>query len=198
MKKALIVFGVILSFAANSWAANGIEIALKGGVVDNFSYPGLILPKDNLKKEGLIGAHLYIKSPPVIDLIVSMDYTWQEKNYTIAGQSFDFKTRDITVSASLVYPMTLSFARFYAGGGAGTHSFSHEYFRPRSISLESNGVKIPEIATYFGYHAIAGAKFNLPSIPCGLFVESRVGRINLPDEDISYNNWTGGIYFSFP
>ena len=198
MKLALGIIMAAVLLVSGAMAESNLDFAFKGGMVDNFSYPGLTLPKNDLRRQGLAGAQLYFKSPKYVDLIVSLDYSWQKKSYTIAGQAFDFKTRDMAVAASIVYPLKLSFIGLYIGGGVGTHSFSHEYYRPRTLSLEDNGVEIPEIATYFGYHGLVGAKVPMASLPCGLFVESRIGEVNLPDKNVSYNNWTAGVYFSLP
>ncbi|MEZ5360161.1 MAG: outer membrane beta-barrel protein [Candidatus Zixiibacteriota bacterium] len=196
MKKALILS--ILLLCSTVIAGDNISFAVKGGMVDNFSYPGFNLPQNNLDQKGLVGGQFFLKSPKYVDIILSMDYSWENKTYQIDGQSFDLKTKDLSVSASLVYPVTIASLRFYGGGGVGTHSYSHEYYRPRSLSLEANNVTIPEVATYLGYHGIAGVQIPLLSLPGGLFVEGRYGRVALPDEDISYNNWTGGIFVNLP
>lgn len=196
MKQAIVLLLLVLCSAAA--AGDRIDFALKGGTVDNFSYPGMNLPDNNLDKKGLIGGQFFLKSPKYFDVILSLDYSWEEKAYQIDGQTFDLKTSDMSVSASLVYPVTIASMRIYAGGGIGTHSYSHEYYRPRSLSLEANNVTIPVVATYLGYHGVAGVQIPLMSLPGGVFVEGRYGRVALPDKDISYNNWTGGIYVSLP
>ncbi len=195
MKKVMILSLVLLCATVS---ASNVEIGFRAGMVDNLSYPGMNLPSNNLDRQGLAGGQLFLKSPKYFDVIVSMDYSWKERSYTIDNQEFDLKTRDLSVTASLVYPIEISFLRVYAGGGVGTHSYSHEYYRPRTLSLEANNVTIPEVATYVGFHGIVGVQIPAPSLSGGIFIEGRYGSVSLPDENISYNTITGGIYLSLP
>lgn len=156
------------------------------------------MPDNSLERQGLVGGRFYVSRPRFVDLIVGIDFAGREHGFAIGGDELTLTMRDMAVTASLVYPVHWSAGHVYAGGGVGSHSLSYEYRRPRTLSLVDNGVAIPELSTYFGYHALAGVAIDIPHTPIGFFVEGRHGRINLPDADISYNNWSGGIYIMLP
>jgi opacity protein-like surface antigen len=198
MKKTLWVFICLLVGAGSAGAVSGIEIGVKGGIIDNYSQGGLSVSDYDINQLNMIGAQIYFSRLPMVDVILAGDYSWRNKTYTIAGQGFEFKMRDLAVTASVVYPVKLSVATPYVGGGIGTHSLSYEYIRPISLSLADNGIEIPETSTFFGYHGIFGAKINFPAFPLGFFVEGRLSRINAPAGDISFNSYAGGIYLSLP
>lgn len=190
---------VFLSVAAGSAGAfSGLEIGIKGGIIDNYSQSGLSVGEYDINRLNLIGGQLYFSGLPVIDMIISGDYSWRKETYSFAGQSFEFKMRDFAVTASIVYPFRVAFVTPYLGGGVGTHSFSYEYIKPVSLSLADNGVAIPETSTFFGYHGIAGAKINLPAFPLGFFVEGRFNGVNAAGDDISFNSYSAGIFLSLP
>ncbi len=198
MKKMVCVLACLMIGAAPAAAISGIEIGVKGGIIDNYSQSNLAVADYNIDRMNLIGGQIYFSRLPMVDLIVGADYSWRNETYTIAGQGFEFTIRDFAVTASLVYPINLPFASPYIGGGIGSHALSYEYLRPVSLSLADNGIEIPETSTFFGYHGIVGAKINLPALPLGFFIEGRLNKVNAPGKDISFNSWAGGIYLALP
>jgi len=198
MKKAVCLLVFLLIAAGSANALSGLEIGIKGGIVDNYRQSGLTVGNYDINRLSLIGGEVYFSKLPMIDIILSGEYSWRNETYSFAGQDFEFKMRDFAVTASIVYPLKIAFATPYLGGGIGTHSLSYEYIKPLSLSLADNGVAIPETSTFFGYHGIVGAKINFPAFPLGFFVEGRFNRINAPGEDISFNSYTGGIFLALP
>lgn len=197
--KRLQIFCICLSLMATAATADsGIIFGIKGGIVDNYGQPGLNLSTYDISQMNLIGGQFHIATLPVVDLIVGADYSWHKQTLSIAGQSLPFKMRDLAITASLVYPIQLGPAKLYGGGGIGSHSISYEYLRPVSLSLAANGVSIPETSAFFGYHALAGAEIGLSGIPLGVFVEGRINRVNIPEENIKFNSFAGGVYLSLP
>lgn len=198
MTKTACLLVFLLSATIPAGAMSGLEIGIKGGVVDRFCQPDLSMGDYAINRLNLIGGQVYFSGLPVIDMILSGDYSWRHETYSLAGQDFQFRLRDFAVTASIVYPLRVAIATPYLGVGVGTHSISYEYVKPLSLSLADNGVTIPETSAFFGYHGIVGAKINLPAFPLGFFVEGRFNRVNAPGEDISFNSYTGGIFLSLP
>ncbi len=198
MKKTFSLLVCLIFCAGGAGAVSGIEIGVKSGLIDNYNQANLNMADYNINQLNMIGGQLYFSRLPLVDLILSGDYSWRERTYTIAGQPFEFKLRDMAVTASLVYPIKLPVATPYIGGGIGTHSISYEYIRPLSLSLADNGIAIPETSTFFGYHALIGAKIDVSTFPVGFFMEARLSRVNSPGEDISFNTYAGGIYLTLP
>lgn len=196
MKGTLWITAMLLVVVVHAAAASGIAIGVKSGIVDNYDQPDLRMAGYNIDQLTMIGGQIHYCGLPVIDLIVSGDYLWRQRTYTIAGQDFEFKIRDFAVTASVVYPVSLPMVTPYIGGGIGSHSLSYEYIRPISLALADNGVVIPETSAYFGYHGMVGAKIEIPAFPVGFFMEGRVYRIDAPGEDIRFNTWAGGVYLS--
>ena len=196
MKNMTLVLVCLLLGAAPAGAISGIDIGIKGGITDNFDQPGLSISSYDIGQLNLMGAQVFASSLPLVDLIVSAEYSWRNKTYEFLGQGFEFKLRDLAVTASLVYPVKLPLVNLYAGVGGGTHSFS--YVRPVSLSLADNDIFIPEGETYMGYHGLIGAKASLPAFPLGVFIEGRYATISTPGKNTSYNTWTGGVFISLP
>jgi opacity protein-like surface antigen len=198
MKKLFCLLVLLLVAAGSANAITGIEIGVKGGIVDNYSQSGLTISDYSINRMNLLGGQVSFSRLPMVDVLVSADYSWRNETYEIAGQGFEFKMRDFAVTASVVYPFKFQFVTPYVGAGIGTHSLSYEYVRPISLSLADNGIAIPATSSFFGYHGILGAKANLPAFPLGFFIEGRLNRIRTPGDDITFNTYTGGVYFALP
>lgn len=198
MKKTLCYLACLIIGSGAAGAAGGIEIGVKTGIIDNYSQANLNMADYNIDRLNMIGGQLYFSGLPMVDLVLAGDYSWRERTYTIADQPFEFRLRDLAITASLVYPIRLPVATPYIGAGIGSHSLSFEYLRPLSLSLADNGITIPETTTFFGYHAIVGAKIEIPTLPVGFFMEGRLSRVNAAGEDISFNTYAGGVYLSLP
>lgn len=198
MKKFVVFLIGLLLAAAPAGALSGFDIGIKGGIADNFDQPGLSISSYDLGRLNLMGAQVFASTLPLIDLIVAADYTWRTETYSILGEGFEFKLRDLAITASVVYPIKLPLANLYVGVGGGTHSFSYEYVRPVTLSLADNNIFIPEGAIYTGYHGLIGAKTNLRVLPLGIFIEGRWATINTPGENTSFNTWAGGVFIKLP
>jgi len=198
MKKTALLLAFLMAAAGSASALTGLDIGIKGGIVSNYSQSGLSVGGYDIDRLNLIGGEVYFSKLPVIDVILSGDYSWRNETYSIVGQDLDFKLRDFAVTASAVYPVKLAMVTAYLGGGIGSHSLSYEYIKAASLSLADNGVEIPDASTFFGYHGIIGARMNLPALPFGFFAEGRFNRINAAGDDISFNSYCGGIFLSLP
>jgi len=188
----------LLFFCGSIGAASGVEIGLKGGFIPDYNQPRLNLANTEFNDLNLVGGQFYISKLPVVDMIIDFDYSWNKDAVPVANEDFDLRFRDLTVAASLVYPINLSFLRFYAGGGVGSHTLAFEYVRPEGLSLSANGIEIPETSTYFGYHAIVGLRTDAKAGSLGFFAEVKFDRIDVPGGDIEYKTVTGGIFLSLP
>jgi hypothetical protein len=198
MKKIVTIMLLLAAGTLPAGAVTGIDICVKGGLVENYEQPGLTISTYDLSRLNLLGGQIYVAAVPLIDVIVAADYSWRTKTYDFAGQTLEFKMKDFAVTASAVYPVKLGLATFYAGGGVGSYALSYEYIRSLTLSLAENGITIPGSTTYFGYHGVAGAKLKLPVIPFGIFVEGRMNWVNAPGDDIKFNSVTGGAFLSLP
>jgi len=198
MKKTICILACLLAGTVSAGAITGLEIGLRTGIVDNYSQPNLSIAAYDLDRLNQIGGHVCFSNLPVINLVVGADYSWRKQTYTIASQAFEFKLRDLSVTASAIYPVKLPVVTPYVGVGIGTHSLSYEYLRTVSLALADNGVFIPETSTYFGYHGMIGVKAALPAFPVGVFGEARVTRLNASGDDISFTTWAGGIFLALP
>jgi hypothetical protein len=194
MRQILFAAALLTVCYAPISAVDEVGFAIKGGIIDNYSQKGLDLPVCNVNRLNLIGGQFHISKLPVVELIVGADYSWRGRTYVVDNQKLEFRVRNLAVTASVVYPVRLSAARLYLGCGIGSHSISYEYLRPAALALEDYGIEIPGTSAYFGCHAVAGGRVNIPSIPVGLFVETRLYHIDAPKNDISYSNWSGGIF----
>jgi len=198
MKKILWILVWLLVGTGSAMAVTGIDIGIKGGIINNYDQPNLNIATYDLNRLNLIGGQIYFSKVPMIDVIFAGEYSWRTQTYDIAGQSLEFKLRDFAVTASAVYPVSLPVVKPYIGAGVGSYSLSYEYLRPLTLSLAENGVFIPETSTYFGYHGIIGAKTDIPVFPLGVFIEGRFSRVNAPGDDINFSTWAGGIFLSLP
>ena len=202
MKKILVVLSILFFCgsvgAVNGAYGSGVEIGVKGGFIPDYNQPRLNLGNAEFENLNLVGGQFYISKLPVIDMIISADYGWNKDAVPVADENFDLRFRDLTVAVSLVYPIDLSFLRFYAGAGLGSHTLAFEYVRPEGLSLSANGIEIPETSTYFGYQAIAGLRTNAKAGSFGLFAEVKFDRVNIPGDDIEYKTVSGGIFFLLP
>ncbi len=198
MKKTALLLVCLVFGTVPAQAISGIDIGLKGGFADNFDQPDLSISSYDIGRLNLAGAQIFFSKLPMVDLIISADYTWRNETYEFLGQGFEFKLRDLTVTASIVYPFKVPFADLYAGVGGGTHSFSYEYVRPVILVLADNDIYVPEGETYMGYHALVGAKIKPPAFPFGFFIEGRWATISTPGENTSFNTWAGGLFISLP
>jgi len=194
MRQVLVAVALLTVCYAPVSAVDEVGFGIKGGIVDNYSQKGLDLPVYNVNRLNLIGGQFHISKLPVVELIVGADYSWRDRTYVVDNQKLEFRVRDLAITASVVYPIRLSTAKLYIGGGLGSHSISYEYLRPASLALEDYGIDIPGTSSYFGYHAVIGCKTDIPSIPVGFFMEARLFHIDAPENDISYNSWSGGIF----
>lgn len=198
MKRLLCTLVWLLVSVGSAGAVTGIEIGIRTGIINNYNQPNLSLATYDMDRLNMLGGQIYFSQLPVIDLILTGEYSWRTRTYEIAGESMEFKLRDFAVTASVVYPFKVPLITPYIGAGIGTYSLSYEYLVPVSLSLDDNGVFIPETSTYFGYHGLVGAKLNLPAFPIGVFLEGRLSRVNAPSDDISFNTWAGGIFLALP
>ncbi|MFH1699160.1 MAG: hypothetical protein ABIE07_01120 [Candidatus Zixiibacteriota bacterium] len=198
MKTGLIFMAAIILLPAYCLGDSGADFIIKCGFVDDFHHPGLRLPINNFERQNLAGGQFYFSQPMIFDLIIGVDLFRQERVYSLEGQKINLRMRDMAVTASLVIPIKFSTLDLFVGAGCGTHSLAFDYVRPRDLSLTSNGMVIPEVSTYFGYHAIAGMKYDLPGLPVGVYAESKFNRVNLPAEDIEYKSFAIGLFLSLP
>jgi opacity protein-like surface antigen len=198
MKKTICLFACLLAGTVSAGAVTGLEIGIRTGIIENYHQPNLSIATYDLDRLNQIGGQLWFSKLPIVNLVVGADYSWRKRTYTIANQAFEFQLRDLSVTASVVYPVKLPVVTPYVGAGVGTHSLSYEYLRAISLSLADNGVSIPETSTYFGYHGLIGVKADIPVFPVGVFGEARVTRVNAPQDDISFTTWAGGIYLALP
>ncbi|MEE9442862.1 MAG: hypothetical protein V3V99_09375 [candidate division Zixibacteria bacterium] len=198
MKTGLIFLAAVMLLPTFCLSDSGTDFIIKGGFVDDFQHPGLRLPDQNFDRQDLAGGQFYFSQPEIFDLIVGVDLFQQKRDYLLEGHEINLRMRDMAVTASLVIPIEFSSLDLFIGAGCGSHSLAFEYVRPRDLSLTANGVIIPEVSTYFGYHAIAGMKYDLPGLPVGIYAESKFNRVNLPAEDIEYKSFAMGIFLSLP
>ncbi len=198
MKLNVILILSVLFLTSLTTAGSGVDLIFKGGRVNNYFHPGMNLPEQNFSSQDIYGASIFISRNKIIDLIIGIDYLHQGRQYEVDGQKFMLNMRDIAATVSFIHTRAFSNVKIFAGAGFGSHSLAFDYYRPRDLSLEDNDITIPEISTYFGYHAVAGFKIDMSSIPIGLYMEGRINRINLPDENIKYNSISVGLYLNLP
>jgi hypothetical protein len=199
MKKMLWILAWLLVCVGSAGAVTGIEIGIRTGVLSNFDQPSLNIGTYDLNRLNMFGGQIYISRLPMVDIIVAGEYCWRTRTYEIAGESMEFKLRDFAVTASVVYPFKqLPLVTPYIGAGIGTYSLSYEYLVPLSLSLDDNGVSIPETSTHMGYHGVLGAKLNVPAFPVGVFLEGRLNRISTSGDDVKYTTLAGGVFLALP
>jgi hypothetical protein len=198
MKTGLIFLAIVMLLPAFCFSDSGTDFIIKGGFVEDFQHPGLRLPVQNFDRQNLAGGQFYFSQPEIFDLIVGVDLFQQERDYLLEGREINLHMRDMAVTVSVVLPFEFSAIDLFVGAGCGSHSMAFEYVRPRDLSLTANGIIIPEVSTYFGYHAIVGMKYDFPGLPVGIYAESKFNRVNLPAEDIEYKSIAIGLYLSLP
>jgi opacity protein-like surface antigen len=192
MKQAIILI-VFLAWSP-VYGAGDFEVGVHGGGLFSYEQSGLHLGENRGGNQMLVGSQIYIANTPVFNFIASVDYSWHQESYFFYGQEMPFEMRDMAVTISAVYPLRFGALTAYGGGGIGSHSISYSYRRPATLSLADNGIRIPEASTYFGYHALAGARTTLPHLPVGVFAEGRLTHIDSPDGAIRYATITTGLF----
>ncbi|SYZ72418.1 conserved exported hypothetical protein [Candidatus Zixiibacteriota bacterium] len=197
MKKTAILLLCFL-VSAPAFAITGLSFGVRGGMVSNYEQAGLTVGSFDTDKMNLIGAQLRIATLPTVNLIISGDYAWKNKQYDFGGQSFELKMHDITYAASLVYPFKFPVVSPYLGGGIGNHHLSFDYIRPLSLSLSDNGITVPGSVSRLGYHLMGGVNISLPAFPFEISAEYRMNWINTPGEVTKYNSVTAGLNFNLP
>jgi hypothetical protein len=195
--KRLVSLCLVCTLAA-SLSLAGNYIGIKGGMVSEYSQAGLQVAAKNISHQALIGGQFYIDDLPLIDGIVSVDYSWKNHTYHISGREFPFGMRDLAVTVSAVYPIHISSLTTYVGGGIGSHSISYSYRHDHNFVPQDNGIAIPSSSTFPGYHALVGIRLHVGRAPTGLFIEGRLNRIETPENEIRYSSMSGGIFLSLP
>jgi opacity protein-like surface antigen len=196
--KRIVATLLCLFLAAPAFALTGISFGVKGGVVSNYEQAGLALGDFDLDQMNLGGVQLKISSLPVFNLVLWGDYAWKNKNYDFYGQDFQMKIHDLSFGASLVYPVKFQMVTPYLGGGVGSHHFSFDYIKPLALSLDENGITVPESVNRIGYHLVAGISIDPPAFPFGISAEYRMNWIDTPGEVTTYNSITAGLNFRLP
>jgi opacity protein-like surface antigen len=197
MKRVFLLF-VCLLFAVPSFAITGISLGVKGGMVSNYEQSGLSVGNFETDKMNLVGAQIRISTFPVLDLILSGDYAWKNKEYDFSGQSFELKMHDLSFNASLVYPIKFKVVSPYLGGGLGTHHLSFDYLKPLSLSLAESDITVPASENRMGYHLVGGLNIGLPAFPFGINGEFRMNWIDTPGQVTKYNSISVGLSYNLP
>ncbi len=197
MKKAAILL-LCFIMTAPAYAITGLSFGVRGGMVSNYEQAGLTVGSFDTDKMNLVGAQLRISTFPVVNLIISGDYAWKNKQYDFGGQSFELKMHDISYGASLVYPFKFQFISPYVGGGIGNHHLSFDFIRPLTLSLEDNGITVPGSISRIGYHVMGGVNIGLPAFPFDISAEYRLNWIDTPGDVTKYNSFAMGLNFNLP
>jgi opacity protein-like surface antigen len=196
--KTILATVLCLLLAAPAFALTGISFGVRGGVVNNYEQAGLNLGDFDLNEMNLAGAQVKLSSLPMFNLVLWGDYAWKSKTYDFYGQSFEMKVHDLAFGASLVYPIKISYISPYLGGGIGSHHFSFDYIKSLALSLDENGITVPESVNRLGYHLVGGISFDPPALPFGISAEYRMNWIDTPGEVTKYNSITAGLNFRLP
>lgn len=198
MKRTAFIIASLLGLSAAAFGASGFELGVKMGRVMSYSQGTLQVGANDISRQTLVGGQLYITTTPLVDLIASIDYSWNDNQYAFAENDLPFRMRDLATTISAVLPVRLSAFCVYIGGGIGSHSISYAYRRPASLSLAANDINIPEASTYFGYHGLIGVKGAPPHLPVGIFAEGRLNRIDAVGAQIKYTSFSAGLFLPLP
>ena len=197
MRKLLILLAVTL-MASPAFAISGLSIGVRGGWVNNYEQAGLSLGDYKADQMNLFGAQVRFASLPMVNLIVFGDYAWKNKDYDFAGQNFQLKMHDLSFGASLVYPLKLKVVSPFVGGGVSSHNLSFDYVKPLALSLDDEGISVPESMTRLGYHLVGGVNINLPAFPIGFSAEYRWNWIDTPGEVTDFTSLVLGLNYNLP
>jgi len=195
--KKLFILMFLLAFAAPSFALTGVSFGLKGGLLTSYDQPELAAPSDENDNMALGGLTVKFTSLPMVNVIVSGEYAWKTYSYSVVGESFDLRARDLLFSASAVYPFQLPFATPYLGGGVATHNLGYDVDVPDTWSLGEEPTA-PDTETRMGYHLMAGFDVGLPTLPLKLNAEYRLNWVDMPAETAKVNSFAIGLLFTLP
>ena len=199
MKKVLILLGVLVILSSPVYAVTGVGIGVRGGLVSNYTNPGL----DNsmfsldLKQMPMFGGHVVLGFIPVIELEGSAEVAWKKKSFDIAGTTGDLTLKDFSLNATAKYKFPFPVIKPYIGAGLGWHWLTY------SFSLGSAGtVEVPVDENRLGYHGLVGVALKLPALPLEFFAEGRYTHIMTKQEKFDtkashYTTILGGVTLGF-
>lgn len=173
MKKSFLMLCCIV-LVIPSLTMGGVGLGIRGGLTKD---SGADVNNDNMT---LFGADLRITGLPMIEGVVSGEYSW--KKYTFDGQP-DMTLSLLSITGTAIYPIKLPTVTPYAGVGFGTHSI---------------GIKVGDDSdseSKFGYHILAGARLGVPGSPLNFYAEYRHYWIDLGEVTGKYYTLSGGILF---
>ncbi|UCD17593.1 MAG: outer membrane beta-barrel protein [Candidatus Zixiibacteriota bacterium] len=196
MKKLMLTL-FILMLAVPSFALTGISIGIKGGVA---SYSDDIMTAPGYDADGLklIGGQVKISSLPVINLLVSGEYMWKSETLGFGTDQLELNQHDFALSATALYPIKFKVISPFAGAGISNHNLGFDYTAPLSLSLEDNGVYVPDSENRLGYHLIGGFDVNVPAFPVMFSAEYRQNWIDTDNESVKYYSISLGANFKLP
>lgn len=200
MKKVLILLGVLVVLSSPVYAVTGVGIGVRGGLVSNYTNPGL----DNstftldLKQMPMFGGHVVLGFIPVIELEGSAEMAWKKKSFDILGTTGDLTLRDFSLNVTAKYKFNvMPVIKPYIGAGLGWHWLTY------SLSLSSGAsVDVPVDENRLGYHGLVGVALKLPALPLEFFAEGRYTHIMTKQEKFDtkashYTTILGGVTLGF-
>jgi len=199
MKKVLILLGVLVVLSSPVYAVTGVGIGVRGGLVSDYSNPGLNNDLFNLdlKQMPMLGGHVVLGFIPVIELEGSAEVAWKKKSYDFAGTTGDLTLKDFSLNATAKYKLPFPVIKPYIGAGLGWHWLSY------SFSLSSGGmIEVPVDENRLGYHGLVGVGLKLPALPLEFFAEGRYTHIMTKQEEFDtkgthYTTILGGVTLGF-
>jgi hypothetical protein len=196
MKKLCFVL-IFLCFSSSAWAITGLGIGIRGGMIQNYTYPNLDkIPtsnKDWLKEMPMLGVHLKIGTLRIIQLEGSLEYAWKKKQIVVDQDvKTDFSINDLSFNATIKYLFSFPIIKPYLGAGVGIHRLAY------GISNHSYSVYIPADQSQMGWHGVGGVVLSPPAIPQEFFAEARYTNIPTQGQATHFTTILAGITYNLP
>jgi hypothetical protein len=179
---AVMLVTLLLFAWASAGAAGGTTVGVRYGWAD--ASGKLFQDGPDLGSCDLVGVQLGLHLLPLIQLEVAGEYVSQPFSFSkgvfqgieAAGKG-DYEDLTLLLTAKFdVISLPAFPLKIYAGGGANVHYADVEVNQIQPLTrgpLEDAIKSVTGNATRVGWHAVAGVRLDVPSLPFALFVEGR-------------------------
>lgn len=178
-------------------AVTGVGIGAKLGQVTDYEDPELNIEGASFEDFPYWGAFVkfgQLGSMTAFDLELGVDWWSDDQNFDLLDQTAKVEVNDLSGHITGKVYLPIPVIRPFLGGGIAAHRISYDF--TSDVGNDEVDINIPGDDTFFGYHAVAGAKLELGTFPVQPFVEGKISRINT-DPRTEMTIISGGLILNF-
>jgi len=206
MKKLFLVI-IMIMFVSPAYALLGVSAGIKFGRATSTDYARIDLPSEVLAtfetpsetvddQMTLLGAQFKIATLPLIDFIVSAEYSWMKQDILSDG-SLSYKFHDLALSASVVRSLKMGLLSPYGGVGISTRSLSYKLEGTGVGGYDIPDMVVPDDDIYTGYHILAGIDVSPFVFPVSITAQARSNWIKVGGDTSNFITLTAGLNYNF-